>query len=901
MAKTCESCKKQYPDNLDRCPHCGAKAQKAGPTVDDFDDLLPTVVPGEVIDAAYRDKPPDQPHEGEGAAPEVHAVEHSDIVEQNEAPHLFTPGENKGTSEGSEVDLDATVLEAAPPASGSSEIDLGGAESNLHLGRPDSGPRIDNDETVLEAEPPPPPATAEEGSAVDLGSVPEVRFPHQDGLSGLEGLSLDTAPQGGRESPSFDQGEAVALGEEHLELEEEGQPAEEEPVEAEAEVDEAPKRKKKGLKLPFAMPSKFQVPSNVNPWMGGGVAGALAASLLWGGLWAALGSRGGAKVASGPALPTPAPAPAQSQAFVPPPEPTPAPAPTQQAAPGAVAKQSLRSRLDRGDFDQVLEDQAATADKSPESLTARGEARWLSYLQQQRSRRAPVKADDAVVKQALADLTAAKTPEALFWEGQIQETTGNVAAARKTYENGLRQYKSQPEQQRLFQAALDRLSSVAQESSGKETGAAGSGTESRVPGGGSLLARILFLLSVSLQPPPPQPSAQKPPASKADSQPPANGTGETPEAGFFFWQAVRLAGQGNYDQAIAALQKARAAHDERRFQRLRRSQNPASDPTEEIFLRSCDELRLAWLMQAKLKQAGLLDGGPRTAVKAVDRAISQARGESPAMHAVVEQLKKDHDVAAADPEAKDLAKDMSLVLAAKERADAELAAVKNVLKSTKVGAEGRTDPAAAVGQIAKENKELGDALSTATDLLRTNNYLGEGDRDIAQAVEKLLQDKKGADARMKSVAAQLKSAEAATREAAKRQIHDAATPAPANAAPNEGAALAPAPVPEGVRLPDPALAERHYSSGLEHYWAGDYPDAEKDLRDAIRFAGPGGLDARYFYYLALAEHRQGKDAQDAFRQAAALEQQSRPPSVVVNETLERVQGAPRVLLNSYRP
>jgi len=162
-------------------------------------------------------------------------------------------------------------------------------------------------------------------------------------------------------------------------------------------------------------------------------------------------------------------------------------------------------------------------------------------------------------------------------------------------------------------------------------------------------------------------------------------------------------------------------------------------------------------------------------------------------------------------------------------------------------------------------------------------------------------DKKAADERMKSVAAQLKAAEAATREAAKRQIHEAATPAPAGTAPAESAAAAPPPVPEGVRLPDPSLAERRYSSGLEHYWAGDYADAEKDLRDAARFAGPGALDARYLYYLALAEHRQGKDAQEAFRQGAALEQQSRPPSVVINATLERVQGAPRALLNSYRP
>ena len=99
---------------------------------------------------------------------------------------------------------------------------------------------------------------------------------------------------------------------------------------------------------------------------------------------------------------------------------------------------------------------------------------------------------------------------------------------------------------------------------------------------------------------------------------------------------------------------------------------------------------------------------------------------------------------------------------------------------------------------------------------------------------------------------------------------------------------------------DPEASERHYSAAVRLYWTRRYADAEKEVRQAIR---SNDQDARYAYYLGLIRLAQGDrdGAQSAFRQAGRLEAQQRPPREVVSASLERLQGADRRLLNSYRP
>src|SRR5262249_44382916 len=65
---------------------------------------------------------------------------------------------------------------------------------------------------------------------------------------------------------------------------------------------------------------------------------------------------------------------------------------------------------------------------------------------------------------------------------------------------------------------------------------------------------------------------------------------QAPEAGVKFWEAYKAMQAGNYAAAAKAMEEARKIHEDRRWTRLRKAQNPYSDPTEEIFLRSAQDL-----------------------------------------------------------------------------------------------------------------------------------------------------------------------------------------------------------------------------------------------------------------------------------------------------------------------
>ena len=88
---------------------------------------------------------------------------------------------------------------------------------------------------------------------------------------------------------------------------------------------------------------------------------------------------------------------------------------------------------------------------------------------------------------------------------------------------------------------------------------------------------------------------------------------------------MKLAKEHKYEEAIAALGKARATHDEQRFSRLYRAQNPTTDPTEVIFLKASDELANYWLMLNSLAQSGHLAQGKQTNPVAALNARSRPR------------------------------------------------------------------------------------------------------------------------------------------------------------------------------------------------------------------------------------------------------------------------------------
>src|SRR5262249_47727286 len=108
--------------------------------------------------------------------------------------------------------------------------------------------------------------------------------------------------------------------------------------------------------------------------------------------------------------------------------------------------------------------------------------------------------------------------------------------------------------------------------------------------------------------------------------------------GFKFWEAVKAARGQNYADALKALDAARTLHDKLRFAQLRRAQNPVSDPTEEIFLRACDELKTYWAVQEKLKSSGYLTAQQKDPAKAVDAVMKSATDSANAYKALGDKM-----------------------------------------------------------------------------------------------------------------------------------------------------------------------------------------------------------------------------------------------------------------------
>ena len=670
-------------------------------------------------------------------------------------------------------------------------------------------------------------------------------------------------------------------------------------------------------------------PSTVVPWLGGAGVGVLAASVAWLGLWFA-----------GVEPPASWRGASDTRKAV-------APRAVNPNAGSSVSRESPRTHLERGDFARVLEEEIPAGEpagpEQPERLAARGEARWLSYVQQQRRNHAPVDASARAVDEAKQDLQRADTAQGTFWLGQIQEAARDFAGARKTYEEGLKRFQDRPEQARLFQSALDRLDALSDETPASAD-KAGAFLDFR-----SRLADEVLLL-VALQ-------AGAPEGARSEGE----------EAGAYFWSAVKLAKQNKYSDALTALKKARAVHEDRRFERLRKSQNPTTDPTEEIFLRACDELAVYWKLREELFKGGYLaKGKPADAPKILADLLAGLKNKPAdgAMQVVIDRLKKEKEVTSVDPDLKDIGKDLDLLLGAKQKTEELLASIQGMLREAKVISDQQPDVAKGLEKLLKEQKERTEALAAVVQVLGQAKYVTEQEPDPKKGVERLLADKKLTADKVKDLSDQLKAADTTLQEvAAKLAAANAVPPGARGEALVKGldqvmqgggspglgilgqvtgelirvgvgaagqlvqvavrttrlaadrlqdylaglravASTRPeVPIPEPAVKPDPVAAERFYAAGLGNFWSQQYQAAESDFYQAARAAGSGGLDARYLYFLGLARLGQGRgeDARSTFQQAARLEREHHPGSAVVDRALERVQGQARRLVDSYRP
>jgi hypothetical protein len=368
--------------------------------------------------------------------------------------------------------------------------------------------------------------------------------------------------------------------------------------------------------------------------------------------------------------------------------------------PAAHTKEEWAELLRRGDVEKAAAagiEQAQEA--NAEEMLQRGDFRWMSYLKKQTSAGAPLKADDEPVKQAVADLQkAGNNPDALFLLGQIQELTNQTAAAEKTYARGAEQFKDNPAQKRLFETALDRL---------RLREVAGAAGAAWLPAGaGRDPAALAALLVVALQQP-------QQPVPNPNQNPAAPAAAEADEAGFDFWLAMKQARAGNYAEALKSLDKARSLHDRRRFTHLRKAQNPLSDPTEEIFLRSCDELRAYWKVQEELKKAGYLEGAarkdPAKAVDALVKKAADATADAALLTAAADKLTQ----AKVIDKTADLAKGVDQLLTERKQAEAKAADLAKMLKQSKGEAE---DLSVRLKTAAKEIEESNTKLKEAAEI-----------------------------------------------------------------------------------------------------------------------------------------------------------------------------------------
>jgi tetratricopeptide (TPR) repeat protein len=635
-------------------------------------------------------------------------------------------------------------------------------------------------------------------SAVDLAAIgpvvdsPSDPFAARSMRSTTGGMPTDLSL---RDIPaeSMIQPRSVDTGDEPL-----GAVAEEERTAAEP----PPAPRPKSVRIPAGPRSQ-----SATPWLAGGAVGVLGGVLLCMVLWLF-----GVEPPAGMRLSSPAPSSSGKQVVQNPATNPPVAAPTLTSA-IADAK--------NGDLDKALPILEA-AGEEPDRLAARGEVRWLNYLKQQHEKGVRPTANDAPVKMAIDDLTKANTPQAVFWLGHIEARIGNPAKARQLYLKAMTDF---PDEKRLFQAALDHLDSAEAEQSG-----------AWLPTSGDALAdaRHLALVLTALQ-------NENPPAA-----------GEADEAGYLFWAAAKLAKEGKYKEAVETLDKASALHDKKRFTRVRKAQNPSSDPDEEIFLRCCAELKSYWQVRETLKDGGYPVGPKQTAVAALEAALKNAKGG-----AGLEALKMKHDQLAKDLDAEK-----------KKSADAVLAA-------------------------AQESQKAKDEIA------KTKDQATKVAKDFADRVKAADEQAKASESKLKGASARLEAAGIKSSDLAQGIDELAAARADAETKLAElGKPTAPR-VPVAGKTTNFLAADEHYTSGLRLYSDRNYSDAEKEFLAAVE---NDSQDARYYYYLGLTRLLLNKrDAAVAdFEQAAKLEKQGRPDRETVSDALERVQGVSRQEVNRFR-
>jgi hypothetical protein len=213
------------------------------------------------------------------------------------------------------------------------------------------------------------------------------------------------------------------------------------------------------------------------------------------------------------------------------------------------------------------------------------------------------------------------------------------------------------------------------------------------------------------------------------------------------------------------------------------------------------------------------------------------------------------------------------------------------------------DPDAASKEREALVKERDDAIKDRENLAKDRETLLQ-ERDAA--VKNLETTAKERDALAKESESLKAAVAAATKQQqnGKQSVGNVAAPAKQPPAITKNPTPVPPAVvaPQEAAQPNPAMAEKHFSRGLDFFWAKRYSDAEGELVKAVVSYDE---DARYRYFLGMARYMQGTTdkrllAGQDFEKGVQLERARHPSAREVNASLERVQGSLRSLIEGYR-
>jgi hypothetical protein len=446
----------------------------------------------------------------------------------------------------------------------------------------------------------------------------------------------------------------------------------------------------------------------------------------------------------------------------------PAPQPQPQTQPPAAAPVSPKAVLAAGDPAGAVRAFEKAGATTPADRAVLGEARVYAWL------REPAGAD--ALKQARADLEAAAADpdagnspaaeqaaaRAALYLGLTHELAGDRARAKEVYEDGRKRFAGAAA---LFDAALDRLRATDPDANKSSRLPAGVGPDAEHL---AVLAALLFV-------------ADEVPAPPAE---------EPAEAGPLFWKAVNAADAGKYDDAVRLIGEAKAAHRKRAKALAGRGLNPLSDPLEQIFPRSCDDLKAYWELRKAIYDHPAVGGVAKKegVAKALDQLATAEKRATDAVKAAEElratneklaaDLKTAGDkVAAAEKELKAAGEKVAAaekeLASTREQAGERVAAAQKEVKAARDLAQKELDKRAADLKAAQaEQKKTADALEGVAKVLREAKLLGDkADPAAVLAAAKLAAAKAagGSDAvaaEMKDLSARAAKAEEAARKAA---------------------------------------------------------------------------------------------------------------------------------------